>query len=370
MFNWQFDKPYNDLPKLPPKIDVETKAILKQCISSRVALAELNQAAELIPNQTMLINILPIMEAQASSEIENIVTTTDKLFQFINMEERADPMTKEALRYRSALFTGVHLLEKKPLCTHTAVSICSEIIGSDMNIRTTNGTALRNGQTREIIYTPPNGDETIRNKLKNWEKFIHENEYLDPLIILAIAHYQFEAIHPFEDGNGRTGRVLNSLILIEKDLLTSPILYLSRYIIQNKHEYYSHLLNVTKNQAWEEWILFMLKGIEETALWTTSKINAIRLLRKHTMEYIKEKKPQLYRYEIINLLFELPYTRITNLEQSAIVGRQTASKYLQELCAIGVLKEIQVGRDKLFLHQRLLQLLIHDTNDFELYSHV
>ncbi|WP_370520840.1 Fic family protein [Snodgrassella sp. ESL0253] len=175
-----------------------------------------------MPNQTMLINVLPIMEAQASSEIENIVTTTDKLFQYIGMESQADPMTKEALRYRSALFEGVQSLTKRPLCTHTAVLVCSKIKGSAMDIRKLDGTALRNSQTHQIIYTPPHGDEIIRNKLANWEHFIHQSDHLDPLIILAIAHYQFEAIYPFEDSNGRIGRVLTSLILSDKGLLTSP----------------------------------------------------------------------------------------------------------------------------------------------------
>ncbi|UOO92663.1 protein adenylyltransferase Fic [Vitreoscilla stercoraria] len=364
MTNWNANQPYNALPCLPPSQDVETKAILKQVVKSRAALAELKQAAELIPNQSMLINTLPIMEAQASSEIENIVTTTDKLFQFMDSESQADPVTKEALRYRTALFKGFKSLDKRPLCTQTAILVCSEIKGADMDIRKVTGTALKSTQDGHTIYTPPEGESIIRDKLSDWEKFINENEELDPLIIMAIAHYQFEAIHPFSDGNGRTGRILNSLMLIDKGLLTLPILYLSRYIIQTKNDYYSGLLNVTQNQAWEEWILYILKGIEETANWTRLKIETIRALQEHTVQYIKQTSPKIYTYELVNLLFKQPYTRIVYLEKLEIVSRQTASKYLKELVNIGVLREVQQGRDKLFLHPKLVDILINDTNEF------
>ncbi len=184
---------------------------------------------------------------------------------------------------------------------------------------------------------------------------------------MAIAHYQFEAIHPFSDGNGRTGRVLNSLMLIDRGLLTLPILYLSRYIIQTKQSYYSGLLSVTQHQTWEEWILYILKGIEETAIWTRLKIEAIRRLQEHTLQYIKQTIPKIYTYELVNLLFQQPYTRIINLTNSQIAERQTASKYLKELVNIGVLQEVQKGRDKLFIHPKLIDILINDTNDFTEY---
>ncbi|OBW95284.1 protein adenylyltransferase Fic [Gallibacterium salpingitidis] len=369
MTTWNPEIAYNLLPELPPSEDLETKEILKQTILARAALAELKQAAELIPNQSMLINTLPVMEAKASSEIENIMTTTDKLFQSLQFDhEEHDPATKEALQYRTALFAGYKSLERLPLCTKTAVLVCSEIKGREMDIRKVSGTALRNGLTGETIYTPPVGEQLIRDKLANWEKFIHQNDVLDPLIILAVAHYQFEAIHPFTDGNGRTGRILNSLLLIDKGLLSLPILYLSRYIIQNKSDYYRLLLNVTRNNNWQDWIIYILKGIEDTAIWTVKKIEAIRALLEDTKIYIQNRLPQIYQRELVDLLFEQPYTRILNLEKAGIAKRQTASKYLKELCDIGVLEEITVGRDKLFIHVKLMELLRGESNQFTSYN--
>ncbi|MFU2089160.1 protein adenylyltransferase Fic [Avibacterium avium] len=363
MINWNPNLPYNQLPELPPHEELETKEVLKQTILARAALAELKQAAELIPNQSMLINTLPIMEARASSEVENIVTTTDKLFQSLQLKQNEqDPATKEALQYRTALFSGFNSLSEKPLCTQTAVLVCSEIKGREMDIRKVTGTSLRNGTTGEIIYTPPEGEALIRDKLSNWEKFIHYSDDLDPLIILAVAHYQFEAIHPFTDGNGRTGRILNSLLLIEKGLLHLPILYLSRYIIENKVDYYRCLLGVTSQQHWQQWIMYILKGIEDTAKWTIAKIEAIRRLTEETTKYIKYKLPQIYSRELVDLLFEQPYIRITHLEDKAIAKRQTASKYLKELCEIGVLQEYGRGREKLFIHNKLMELLRGDNN--------
>lgn len=365
MTNWQPNIPYNQLPDLPPNKDIETKNILKFCISARSALAELNRAAKLIPNQSMLINTLPIMEAQASSEIENIVTTTDKIFQSLPLDNhQADPATKEALQYRSALFEGFASLEKLPICTKTAVLVCNAIKNPlEMNIRQTKGTVIAN-QSGQIIYTPPEGELVIRERLTNWESFINQSNDLDPLIIMAVAHYQFEAIHPFADGNGRTGRVINSLLLIQKELLSQPILYLSRFIIQNKADYYRLLLNVASHNDWESWIIFMLKGVKETANWTIEKIDAIRKLFEATKSFIQKKSPKIYKHELINILFEQPYIRIAKLEEVGLAKRQTASKYLKELCDIGVLNEIQVGKDKLFVHPRLMEILRGDSNEF------
>ena len=237
------DRPYNDLPALPPKAEVESKAVLKACIEARAALAELKVAGGLIPNQAMLINSIPLLEAQASSEIENIVTTTDKLFRFAGeAENQADPATKEALRYRTALYEGFKTLSKRPLTTRTAVQICRTIKGVDMDIRATPGTALINNQTRKVIYTPPEGAQHLRELLANWERYIHDVVDVDPLIRMAVMHYQFEAIHPFTDGNGRTGRILNLLYLVENELLNIPVLYLSQYIIKHKADYYRLLL--------------------------------------------------------------------------------------------------------------------------------
>lgn len=365
--NWNPIKAYNAIPLLPPNKELETKAILKACILARAALAELNQSAKLIPNQTILINTLPLLEAQSSSEIENIVTTMDKLFQYVQQGQDADPATKEALRYKTALFTGFQKLVEKPLNTNTCIAICSQIKGREMSIRKVPGTALASDKTGQVIYTPPEGEAVIRLLLSNWEQFIHNQQDWDPLIKMAVAHYQFEAIHPFADGNGRTGRVINSLYLIQEQLLGLPILYLSRYIIQNKSEYYSLLLNVTRNQAWEDWIIYMLKGVEQTSQWTTKKILAITQLAEHTRIYIKQTRPKIYSYELVDVIFEQPYCRISNLMDKDIAKRQTASVYLKQLCEIGVLQEQEVGREKLFIHIKLMALLTQNDNDFKAY---
>jgi Fic family protein len=360
------EKPFNDLPPLPPTVDLETKAVLKQCISARAALAELKSAAELIPNQGILINTLPLLEAQASSEIENVVTTSDRLFQYRQDDDHADPATKEALRYSQALLHGFRTLTRLPLSTRTAEQVCSEIKGQEMRIRRLPGTAL--ASHGKVVYTPPEGEALIRELLANWEKFLHEATDVDPLIRLAVGHYQFEAIHPFTDGNGRTGRVLNSLFLIQADLLSLPILYLSRYIIQHKSDYYERLRGVTYKYEWEDWILYVLQAATETANWTTSKIAAIRLLSSLTADYIRAKLPKIYSYELVTLIFEQPYCRISNVVDAKIAERQAASRYLKQLVEIGVLEEKLVGRDKLFVHPKLLQLLTRDGNKFVPYA--
>ena len=354
------EAPYNELPLLPPTADLETKAILKQCITARAALAELKQAAELIPNQGMLINTVPLLEAQASSEIENIVTTTDRLFQFRNADDHADPATKEALRYSHALLEAFREMTRRPLSTRTAEQVCSIIKGKEMLVRRVPGTVLSRGE--EIIYTPPVGEDRLRNLLANWEKFLHESRDLDPLIRMSVGHYQFEAIHPFTDGNGRTGRVLNGLFLIQESLLTLPILYLSRFIIQNKADYYRLLRKVTSHNAWEEWVLYMLRGVEETAYWTTAKIGAIRKLTSLTAEHMKANASKIYSLELVHLIFEMPYCRIQNLVEAKICERQAASRYLKQLVEIGVLEEQAAGREKVFLHPKLLTLLTRDGN--------
>jgi Fic family protein len=368
---WSPSAPYNALPLLPPSQEIETKFVLKQCVKSRSALAELKQAAELIPNQAMLINTLPMLEAQASSEIENIVTTADSLFRYSDADEdKADPATREALRYRQALMEGYLALAKHPLNTRTAERICTTIKGIDMQIRRVPGTKLENAATREVIYTPPDGENTIREKLANWERFLHNEQDIDPLVRMAIAHYQFEAIHPFGDGNGRTGRVLNSLFLIEQKLLTLPILYLSRYIIAHRPDYYKMLLEVTKEQAWEPWILYILKAVEETALWTTGKISAIRALQDQTAAHIKARAKKIYTHELIDAIFASPYCRIRNLEAAGIAKRQTASVYLKTLAGMGVLEERRVGKEVLFIHPKLMRLLTQDSNEFARYPEV
>ncbi len=368
MSQWNPDRPYNDLPLLPPEAELETKAVLKRCVSARAALAELKKAAELIPNQGMLVNTLPVLEARASSEIENIVTTTDRLFRHLGAAQGADPATKEALRYRLALMDGFRSLSERPLTTRTAERVCSQIRGVDMSVRRVPGTALVNDATGEVIYSPPEGESTIRDLLANWERFLHQEVSLDPLVRMAVAHYQFEAIHPFSDGNGRTGRVLNSLFLIQERLLTAPILYLSRFIIARKADYYRLLLDVTRHDAWEPWVMFMLDGVEETSTWTTAKIGGIRRLADATIDYVRRTEPKVYSRELVDVIFEQPYCRIANLEAAGIAKRQTASKYLKALADRGVLEERAAGREKLFIHPKLMQLLVSDDNEFSPYD--
>ena len=317
----------------------------------------------------MLINTLPILEAKDSSEIENIVTTADKLFQFANSDDSgADPATKEALRYRRALYEGWRTLGKRPININMAESICSQIKAVNMAVRKVPGTALANEKTGEIISTPPAGEELLRDLLSNWEKFLYEQPELDPLVRMAVMHYQFEAIHPFTDGNGRTGRILNILYLVQEELLTLPILYLSRYIIANKGGYYSGLLAVTRDQAWEAWILYMLEAVESTAQWTTSKIISIRDLADHTADYVKNRLPKIYSRELIDVIFEQPYCRINNLVDAGIAKRQTASEYLKKLADIGVLVEQQSGRERLFIQPKLINLLTQHSNKITPYA--
>ena len=362
-------RPFNELPPLPPKSDIETRSILKQCIEARSALAELKQAGELIPNQDVLINTIPLREAKDSSAIENIVTTDDKLFHHAAMQEKdADPGTKETLRYRRALLEGYQKIRNRPLSTGTAVTVCQTIRGIDLNVRNTFGTALKNSVTGKIIYTPPEGEQLLFKKLGNWETFLHEKTDIDPLIRMAVGHYQFEAIHPFTDDNGRTGRLLNILFLIGEHLLDIPVLYLSRYIIENKDDYYGLLQEVTEKKQWEPWILYMLAAVENTAKWTTAKIRTIKNLMEHTSSYTSTARPNVYTRELIELTFTQPYCRIVHVVDAGIARRATASKYLKELCAIGVLKEITIGRDKVFIHPKFLNLLIREENEFPLYG--
>jgi Fic family protein len=363
--SWRPDQPYNDLAALPPRADLETKAVLKRCIAARAALAELKTAFELIPNPAILINTLPLLESQASSEIENVVTTADKLFQYARSEAGADPATREALRYRGALLEGVKELERRPLSTGTAESICTQIKGIQMSVRRVPGTTLRNSASGEIVYTPPEGEKRIRDLLANWETFLHQTTEIDPLVRMATAHYQFEAIHPFTDGNGRTGRVINSLYLVEAGLLALPILNLSRYITANKTDYYRLLLAVTRDSAWEPWLLYMLRGVEETSDWTTKKIGAIRNLAVETANYVRNALPKIYSRELVDVVFEQPYCRIVNLTEAGIAERQAASRYLKALTSIGVLREQSIGKEKIFVNPRLMKLLLRESNEFE-----
>ncbi|PKP94593.1 MAG: addiction module protein [Alphaproteobacteria bacterium HGW-Alphaproteobacteria-16] len=352
--------PYNELPPLPPATILETTAVLKACISARAALAELKAIGDVLPNQSILINSIPLLEAQASSEIENIVTTGDRLFQFAGTPSDAgiDPATKETLRYRTALANGSARLAEHPLSTRTAVEICCTIKGADMDVRRTPGTTLANDRTGAVIYTPPQGEQLLRDMLSNWERYIHDHGEVDPLVALAVQHYQFEAIHPFTDGNGRTGRVLNLLFLIQHGLLDIPVLYLSRAIIRRKSEYYRLLLDVTVRGQWEPWLLFMIDAVAETAGWTSRKVRAIRSLLDETAQTMRSKAPRIYSRELAELIFSQPYCRIGNVVDAGLAKRQAASTNLKALVSIGLLEERKSGRERLFVNPPLLDLLM------------
>ncbi|MFT6993507.1 MAG: Fic family protein [Maribacter sp.] len=309
------------------------------------------------PTSLLLVNAITLQEAKDSSEIENIVTTQDDLYQaFSTKTNTTDAQTKDVLRYRQALWDGYNSLDKRPLSTNTFVSIVQTIKENNAGIRKTTGTRITSED--QIIYTPPEGKTIIRDLLKNLEDFMHSENGLDDLVRLAVMHYQFEAIHPFPDGNGRTGRILNILYLVDKGLLDTPTLYLSRYIIANKNQYYKKLRAVTEKQDWEGWILYMLKGVEETAIYTLQKINAINSLMQETIALAKEKLPtRVYSKEFIELLFEQPYCKVKFLVDKDIAKRQTAAEYLQELEKIGILKSQKIGVENLFLNVKLFQIL-------------
>jgi Fic family protein len=352
------DLPFNKLPFLPPQIHIETPSILKACIEAHKELAQLKIAERLIPNQTVLINSIPLLESQASSAIENIVTTTDELFEHAQGQKTAmNFATKETLRYRQALYQGYQALKTRPLSIAMICSICTTIREVHTDVRNLPGTALINDLTRKKIYTPPEGEMLLRQLLTNWQEYLHQEDGIDPLIKLAIQHYQFEAIHPFSDGNGRSGRIVNLLYLIEKGLLDTPVLYLSSYIIKNKAQYYEKLLKVTTHEAWEEWVLYFLTAIRETSKWTTKRIFEIQDLIKDSRTFIKSRAPHIYNKEFVELLFVQPYVRISNLVDTNLMGRDTASKHLKILCEIGFLKELKRGREKLFINHQFLNLL-------------
>jgi cell filamentation protein, protein adenylyltransferase len=364
----QFDpaKPYNALPPIPPADVLETIPVLRKCVGAGRALAGLKEAAQLIPNQDVLINSIPLREARDSSAIENIVTTNDTLFKFASTDpEKADDATKEALRYRTALMRGFKDVQKRPLSTRTAVLVCSGIKNADLDIRQVPGTALAHHPSGRVIYTPPEGEAVLRDKLAGLEQFLHGSDDIDPIIRMAAAHYQFEAIHPFTDGNGRTGRILNTLFLIDKKLLDLPILYLSRYINEHRSEYYDRLLAVTTANAWEAWLLYMLTAVEETSLWTTAKIRAIGDLMNATVAYVSASSPKIYSRELIEVIFTQPYSRIGDVVDAKLGNRKTASKHLKELVASGVLQERQEGRENIYINVRFLELLTSDSNDFK-----
>ncbi|WP_121253428.1 Fic family protein [Nocardioides ferulae] len=354
---WSAAVPFNDLPPLPPeRIDLEPKVVLKATVEARTALATLAQAGRLLPNPNILIHAVPLLEAQASSEIENIVTTADELFKHVE-SGGGDQATKEALRYRNALFAGVDAIRSRPITAATAVRVCSELHGREMDVRAVPGTRIANPTTREIVYAPPEGASVIRDKLSAWERFVHAEDDLDPLVRMAVAHYQFEAIHPFHDGNGRTGRVLNILMLIEAGLLDEPILYLSRAIIARKNDYYRLLREVTAEKAWVDWILYMLDVVRESATSTTRKIGAIRRCQDDIAERARAATPGGRDAQFLDVLFEQPYCRISTVAERCDVSRQTASTWLHALVGAGLLSDVKVGRELLFVNHEFLDVL-------------
>lgn len=353
--------PYDELPLLPPDREIETKGVLKQCLAATRALAELKGIGDLIPNQSILINAIPLQEAKLSSEIENIVTTQDELYK-ASLDEglAADPQTKEVLRYRTALKHGFDEISKNRFSIGLIREVCSVLRGVDTDFRTSSENVyIGNPLTKQVRYTPPGGGAPVREKLDNLEQFLllPENEGPDPLVRMAVAHYQFEAIHPFIDGNGRSGRILNLLYLIHSGMLKIPVLYLSRYIIRTKSEYYRLLREVTEGNAWEPWILYVLKGIEETAIWTKERVEAIRGLFEHTVQLCREKAPKVYSKELIEAIFAQPYCKISFLTEAGIAKRQSASLYLKELERLGILQSEKRGRENIYKHPALLDVL-------------
>ncbi len=350
-FNRQ--QPYNDLPLLPPITELETKAVLKQAISANRVLANLRGLAAKIPNQGLLINSIVLQEARLSSEIENIVTTNDELYRAAaNGDGKTDPHTKEVLRYREALHFGFKALRERPLNSNLFIELVQLIKQVDIGIRAIPGTALKN-DLGEVIYTPPVGEAVIRDKLANLDQFIHADDGLDPLVKMAVMHYQFEAIHPFPDGNGRTGRILNLLFLVEQQLLDIPVLFLSRYIITHRQDYYAGLRGVTESQDWERWVLFMLKAVESTAQQTFEQVNRILALMEEVRERVQREAESIYSKDLVEAIFMQPYTKIAFLVEAGIAKRQTASRYLQTLAAMGILREEQVGREKYYINDAL-----------------
>ena len=352
--------PYNELPLIPPVDEVVTKKVLEKAILANKALAELKGLARIIPNQTILLNSLILKEARDSSEIENIFTTQDELYKaFSDTSSPADPSIKEILNYREALWQGYELIKLKNLITTREIVKIQEIlVRNNAGLRSQAGTALKNTRTGETVYTPPSGKDIIENKLKNLEEYINtDDDGTDPLIKMAIIHYQFEAIHPFYDGNGRTGRILNVLYLIYKELIDLPILYLSSFIIKNKPDYYLGLTNVRIHDAWEDWIIYMLDSVTYTAKDTTRIIKKIKELLDHTFEKVKSELPKIYSKELVETLFHQPYIKIAHLVAQGIIARQQGSIYLQKLESIGILSGKKIGREMIYINIELYNLL-------------
>jgi len=348
------------LKELPLTVDVETKAVLKSLPSAHAALAELKGIASTIPNQIILVNTLGLQEAKDSSAIENIITTHDDLYKSeLNLDSFKSLEAKEVQNYISALKKGFELIRTKGLITNNIIiEIQKELEGNSSGFRKLPGTALKNSSTGETIYTPPQDINEINKLMTNLEKFINDPSMCDcdPIIKMAIIHYQFESIHPFYDGNGRTGRIINILYLIIEKLQNLPILYLSNYIIQNKSDYYRLLQELRDNENWEEWLLFMIRGIEKTSRETIELIIQIKELM---MEY-KHKLRDNYKFysqDLLNNLFKHPYTKIEFIVNDLNVSRITAANYLNKLAEDGILKKERIGTGNYYINEKLFNLL-------------
>ncbi len=352
--------PQYKLEKLPPlREKAETIETLRQANRSTAALAELKGIAKTIPNQAILINAIVLQEAKDSSEIENIITTQDDLYKALTVNKtRISPQTKEVINYRKAIFLGFDLVKRQGfLRVNDIIGIQQELIDNTAGIRSTPGTVLKNDMTGEIVYTPPQDKAEILDLLTNFINHFNQKDDLSPLINLAILHYQFESIHPFYDGNGRTGRILNILYLILNELIDVPILYLSSYIITNKPEYYRLLNQTNRTGKWEEWIIFMLKAVESTSKDTISKITNVKNQLDSTILKVQGKAPKLYRKELVELLFEQPYSKIEFVVNKLGVERKAASRYLKELEDIGIVESQKFGRETLYINKELIEIL-------------
>ena len=347
------------MPELPPDTDLESRDILKACISAMTELSNANALVKMLPNQEVLINTLPLQEARRSSEIENIVTTNEELYRAMTSNEnQIDSNTKEVLRYREALWEGIrHIQEGSTLNGQLFEQICSRILDEEMKVRS-GPVVIENRATQQLIYRPPTGYSTLIRLLTNLERFINEKtDDFEPLVKMAIMHYQFEAIHPFMDGNGRTGRILNILYLVQQGLLDVPILYLSRFFIQNRDAYYRYLREVTENDRWEQWILYILTAVEQTAQDTADKIEAINRLINNVMIKASGKVKAAEREGFIDLLFKWPYCKISIVERELACSRITATRYLNDIAALGLLERVKIGREYYYINRDLMALL-------------
>lgn len=353
--------PYNDLPDLPPAGFVESNEIFRHLAKAARYLGELNGLCASLPEPQLLINTIVLQESKDSSAIENIVTTQDELYKAASEEGTASHAAKEVLSYREALYVGLEKMNNQQglLLTNTMVEIVQTIKQNNSGIRSTPGTALKNAINGEVIYTPPCCEDVVREKLAALENFINDAlpSQLDPLVKMALLHYQFEAIHPFSDGNGRTGRILNALYLVQQGLLTQPVLYLSSYIIKYKTEYYQLLRGVTEQNNWHDWVMYMLTALIETAQLTTQKIRSMLLMKDRFETQMKQVLGSSFSYELLQLMFALPYLKVELLEKKGIAHRQTASGWLKKLSDAGILRPQKIGRTTYYVNYQLMEVL-------------